>query len=161
MALHISLVVVEFLLCCAASSTLLLPTLALPGGGGTSSSRVNLDNWGIPYNGVLPQGQVTFSYSADGSFRSLSVQVSRINVPDGTVVDVEAQEIWPCGGSTKQNNVCYSMTIRQGKGTLTLSTTSAANVNFLSPSMGQTDIHIEGGRFLVPMMGAQFGHLGS
>jgi hypothetical protein len=154
-----NLVVVEFLLCCAACSILPSSTLAQRGGSARSST-VNLDNWGIAYNGMLPQGQVTFTYSADGSFRSLSVRVSRINVPDGTVVEVEAQELWPVEGSIAQNTVYYPMIIRQGTGTLALSTANDANVNFLSPSMGQTILFEERKSSMVPMMGAQFGHLG-
>src|SRR5579859_7074991 len=152
---------VAFVLCCLAGSLFASPAQAQKGGGGTSSSTLNLDNWGIPYNGMLPQGHVTFTYSADGSFRSLSVQVSHIHVPDGTVVQVEAQELWRAGGSIAQNIVYYPLTIRQGSGTLSLSTTTGTNVNFLLPTVGQTNLYVVPGIGLIPMMGAQFGHLGS
>ena len=161
METRFSLACVAFVLCCMAGSLLASPALAQNGGGGTSSSTLNLDNWGISYNGMLPQGRVTFTYSADGSFRSLSVQVSHIHVPNGTVVQVEAQELWRVGGSIAQNVVYYPMTIRQGNGTLLLSTATGANVNFLLPTLCQTNLYVVPGIGLIPMMGAQFGHLGS
>lgn len=130
--------------------------------GGNSSTTLNLDNWAIRYNGVLPTGKVTLTWSKTGSFKSVSVQVDHINVADGTVVNLQLQELWRSGGSILQNVTNYPVTIRRGKGSLSISTSNGDDVEFLLPADGKTNIYVvPTGTNAVPMMGAEFGHLKS
>lgn len=129
------------------------------GGGGLVSTSITCDNWGDFFNGVLPQGRATFAYSADGSSKSLSVQVSSINVPDGTVMYVETDESWATAAGDAFSVTYYPVAIRQGKGALALSTAAGDDVTFLPPSAGQTDVYLWNGTLQVPLMVAQLGHL--
>ena len=136
------------------------------GGGGGNNNKTGIytstqvfDNWGIRYNGVLPLGQVTFTYSADGTTKTMNVQLSSINAPDGTVMTVETIEQWPAALAITPIFSYYSLTIHQGKGTLSLSTANGNSVMFLPPTVGQTNLYVFGPGN-VPLMGARLGDIG-
>lgn len=57
---------------------------AAPGG----SVTVKLSNNRLSYNGVAPNGQAALGYAADGTAQSMGLSLSKINVPDGTMMPV-------------------------------------------------------------------------
>jgi hypothetical protein len=131
------------------------------GGGGSTgvvSSSLPFDDWGILYNGVFPHGQVVFSYSADGTYKTLNIQLSGINVPDGTVMTVETVEQWTTATGTAAIFSTYPVTIHQSKGLLSISTVNGDSVMFLTPFAGQTNVYIFAPKN-TPLMGVQLGHL--
>jgi hypothetical protein len=151
-------------------SGLSAPALAQKGGGGNSgggggnsggvlSSSLPFDDWGIFYNGMFAHGQATFSYSADGTYKSLSLQVSNISVPDGTVVEVETVEQWLTATGNAVIFSSYPMTIHQSKGVFSVSTLNGNNVMFLTPFAGQTNVYIYAPSNHL-LMGVQLGHIG-
>lgn len=115
------------------------------GGGGNTitTTPVTMTNWGL-FNGTLPVGQATFSYSQDGTYKSLSIQASGINIPDGDDVDVEVDEAWRVSNWIAHNYSYYTMTIQQESGSLSWSTANGDSVPFLLPTLGETTITIWG-----------------
>ncbi|HXI30115.1 MAG TPA: hypothetical protein VNG89_16875 [Vicinamibacterales bacterium] len=83
------------------------PSLAASTGGTMKEALT-----GPAIGGVVPEGQALADMSrfADGGSTTLSVQIKKVNLPDGTVLTV-ALDFTPLG----------SITLRSGEGTLTVS----------------------------------------
>ncbi len=153
-------------------TTLGSPALASGGGGGnsggggggnnngTTTKSLTFDDWNDFYNAMLPQGQITCQYNASGSTRSMQVQVSSINVVDGTVMYLETQEVVPSATGNAVTLTYYPITIQKGKGTLSLSTANGDIVAFLTPSVGETYFYVWSHSLQIPLMGAVLGKIG-
>ena len=113
------------------------------GGGGAVIAVVpiKMNNYATPFNGVLPQGTVTFSYSKDGLTRSMDIKVSNVKVPDGTEMQVESLEaIRVTGRCWHYEPYFYKMTIIGGQGSLNFSTDRAEFVPMVEPNKGWTQV---------------------
>jgi hypothetical protein len=89
---------------------------------------------GPAINGKVPEGKVKWQGNAICQPLEFEVEVSNVNLPDGTVLAVDA-----CAGSTP-SNIVGSITLRGGAGKLRLSTldgdTSNDNVPFCDMRFG-------------------------
>jgi hypothetical protein len=110
----------------------------------TSTSQLNL--YGVPpFNGVIPQGHVIFTYSADFTFKSVELDITHVNITDGTVLTVIFNS-WQIvsGRPVMVSTASYPLTINQGSGTLLLSTaaTPIQWVPFLPPAQAETTVGV-------------------
>lgn len=143
-----------FALFCTALNLFSVPALAQHSGGSGGNSgggggaalttiTVAMNNHGVVFNGVLPQGTAKFAYSKNATTRNLDIQVSNLNVPDGTVVTVQSEEALRVTGRCWHYEWhYYSMTIQGGAGTLSFHSDRGDVVPFLDPKKGWTQIAI-------------------
>jgi hypothetical protein len=89
---------------------------------------------------VHPLGQGVYTCSADEGYKSLTVQLTNINAPDGTIMTVEIVERWMTATGIAYGGGYYPVTITQHKGSLVLSTANGDNVPTVAPSESQTNI---------------------
>jgi hypothetical protein len=116
------------------------------GGGGVTVTTTTLamSNVAPLLNGAVPAGQVTFTYSKDGSSKNLLIEVSNVNVPDGDTLDVEVDQAWKIGKWVQHSYLWLPVTIHNGSGSLSWSTAQGDVVPFLLPTAGTTTISIWG-----------------
>ncbi|MEO7718043.1 MAG: hypothetical protein ABIY70_17720 [Capsulimonas sp.] len=97
--------------------------------GSATSSSFKLNDLKISYNGTVAAGTATIGYDANGVADSLTISLSKVNVPDGTVCHLNSI----CGRQTIITATYYTtygrvyteidgdITIHKGSATLSLS----------------------------------------
>jgi len=129
------------------------PAFARSGGSGsgsgggtvtTTTTIVAFNNSGQAFHGVLPSGQVTFTYSKDGSYKNLRIELSNINVPDGDTVEIYLDEAVRVSNWISHTYSFPHITIYQGSGIATWSTANGDAVPFLLPTVGTTSMTVWG-----------------
>ncbi len=140
------------------------------GGGAAGISHGSTDklsSFGVSYNGLVPQGQVSLVSTASGVAQSMTYKLSGLNVPDGTVLPVRVI----MGKKTLINTSYYStygVVYTETDGTVTVYHKSVAlaldTINgdvlpdFPDTTVGTTDIRIlspDGG---TQLLGGMTGH---
>ena len=119
------------------------------GGGGSqtvTTTTLNLTNGGQAFNGVMPQGTATFTYTS-GTALSVNLQFSHVNLPDDSDVEVLFNEFQFIQGWVSTALYIYHVTVVHGQGSLSLSLANGQIVPFLPPKVGQTAIAV---RYLPP-----------
>ncbi len=153
-------------LACALAGSPLAATAQKGGGGAGGGSGggsgggavitvvpIKMNNYATPFNGVLSQGTVTFSYSKDSLTQSMDIKVSNINVPDGTEMQVESLEaIRVTGRCWHYEPYFYKMTIIGGKGSLNFSTDRGEFVPMVDPNKGWTQVIVSDTASFVRLM---------
>ena len=147
----------------AALSMFALPAMAQKGGGGGGTGgggtggggggggitlatlQVQMVNNNVLFNTLLPQGVATFAASKDGTTKNLDLIISDIDLPDGSVVNVESMEaIRVTGRCWHYEPYYYTMTIQGHQGTLSFHSDRGDFVPFLDQNKGWTRISIMG-----------------
>ncbi len=119
-------------------------------GGGNSgggvvllTSTIQMANSAAGYNGVIPQGVCTFTASKDFKTKLMDIDVSNVNVPDGTYVTVSILDATRVTGRCwHYESFYYSMKITAGSGSLSYSSAKGDVVPFLDPKRGFTTVSI-------------------
>jgi hypothetical protein len=141
-----------FLTLCLFLGCLMSPAFASGGSGGSSSGGGGISTTtttiplsaSVALNGGLPSGRATFTYSQDGSIKSMTIQLSNVDVADGDSVDVEIDDAWRVGNWVAHNYYYVPVTIYQGSGALSYSTANGDFVPFLLPAGSTTTITVWG-----------------
>jgi hypothetical protein len=117
------------------------------GGGGSTTintSPVTMTCLPGTFNGTVPVGRTTYSYSSNGTYKSMTISVDNVNVADGDTVDVEVDEAVRVSNWISHTYTWLPMTIYQGHGSLTWSTANGDIPPFYLPTAGTTTVNIWG-----------------
>lgn len=146
-------------LMCSALSLVSVPAMAQKGGSGGSGGSgggsgggstvvlttvaIKMSSSANPANGAVPQGTATFTYTKNGLPQNLDIQVSNVDLPDGTVVTVQAVDaLRVTGRCWHYEYFSYHMIITGGTGSLSFDASKGDVVPFLDPKKGYTQINV-------------------
>ena len=133
----------------------------------TGAQVIKLSNIRLTYNGATPKGDVTLGYADDGSAQSMDFSLSKINVPDGSVLPVEV--VTGNWGTVISYYTYYgiiykttpgSVTVNHGSVTLSLSRLKGDVIpDFPLPTLGTTEIRIYSPDGATQILGGVIGKL--
>ncbi len=115
------------------------------GGGGVVllTTSIPMTNFAAGLNGVVPQGVCTFTASKDFKTKLMDVEISNVNIADGTYATVAILDATRVTGRCwHYETFYYSVKITAGSGSLKFSSANGDFVPFLDPKHGYTSISI-------------------
>ncbi len=119
------------------------------GGGGSqtvTTTTINMSNGNTLFNGVLPQGTATFTYTSTTAL-SVNIQFNHLNLPDDTDVEVLFNTSQMISGWVQTEMYIYHTTVVHQQGSLSISGSTGQLVPFLPAKVGQTNFAV---RYLQP-----------